>query len=97
MTERQPPVFVQRSTYRRRRLADGARLLPVLGTVMILIPLLWRQEGDTETLRDGARTAWVMTYLFLVWLALAVISGIMSRFLGGDPDDETRTDGDGAR
>jgi len=86
------PIFVQRRTYRRRRLADGARLLPLLGAVLFMVPLLWQAGGETPTgdvqeLRDGNRTAWVMTYLFLVWLGLAVLSGVLSRYLRSDTEE----------
>lgn len=95
MTAKKTPVFVQRRTYRRRRVADGARLLPVFGGILFLIPLLW--EGDpagAEAVPDGARTAWVMTYLFVVWFGLAVLSGVLARFLvaeddGGDEEGES--------
>nr|WP_294614957.1 hypothetical protein [uncultured Roseovarius sp.] len=40
MSAERGPVFLARRTYRRRRLADGARLLPVIGTVLFFIPLL---------------------------------------------------------
>lgn len=90
MSPKQTPVFVQRRTYRRRRVADGARLLPVFGGVLFLIPLLWG-GGDApapgaEAASDGSRTAWVMTYLFLVWFGLAVLSGVLARFLVADDD-----------
>lgn len=92
MTGSRTPLFVQRRTYRRRRLADGARLLPLLGAVLFMVPLLWQTGGeipddDVQALRDGNRTAWVMTYLFLVWLGLAVLSGMLSRYLRSDSDE----------
>lgn len=82
MTAKKTPVFVQRRTYRRRRVADGARLLPVFGGILFLIPLLWGGEpAGPDAAPDGGRTAWVMTYLFLVWFGLAVLSGVLARFL----------------
>jgi len=91
VTGKPAPLFVQRRTYRRRRLADGARILPILGAVLFMVPLLWRGEGvpdgDAAQLRDAARTAWVMTYLFLVWLGLSVLSGVLARYLSSDAED----------
>ena len=95
MSGKYSPVFVQRGTYRRRRVADGARLLPVLGLILILIPLLWQigiEPGDEIT--ATGRTAWVMTYLFLIWLGLAMLAGVLSWFL---PDKETTAEDDGER
>ena len=77
-------------------MADGARLLPVLGAVLFLIPLLWRAGPDTAAAlpSDGQRTAWVMTYLFLTWLGLAVVAGLLSRFL---PNRDAAAEDDGER
>ena len=97
--------FVQRSAYRRRRLADAARLLPLFGAALVLIPLLWQGAGGdgvpggarSGAPEEGARTSLVMSYLFAVWLGLTVASGLLSRVLGEGPaaqgEDE---DGDGA-
>jgi len=92
VTGKRTPLFVQRRTYRRRRLADSARLLPLFGAVLFMVPLLWQGGGETpigdvQTPRDGSRTAWVMTYLFLVWLGLAVLSGVLSRYLISDAEE----------
>ncbi len=34
------PLFLARAPYRRRRLRDAARLLPVVGGFLLLLPLL---------------------------------------------------------
>ena len=73
------PVFVEKRTYRRRRLVDAARMLPLLGVVLLCIPLLWIEPGAAPT-----RTTHVMIYFFGVWFFLAVVSGIISRHLKGD-------------
>lgn len=63
------PLFVERHTYRRRRLRDAARALPVFGALLWLLPLLWGE--------DGPRSSGVLIYLFGSWLALSVISGLL--------------------
>ena len=80
MTKTQSPVFVEKTTYRRRRMADAARLMPVLGIGLFLVPLLWKGDAGTE----GARTVSVMLYIFLVWLFLAGAAAIVSRRLSND-------------
>lgn len=83
-------VFFERRTYRRRRIIDATRLLPVLGVVLFLIPLLWQGE-------DGARTTDVMLYIFAIWALLAGLSGLVSRDLGHDrsgTDNENGPDAD---
>lgn len=38
------PLFLARADYRRRRLRDAARLLPVVGALLMLLPLLWQGQ-----------------------------------------------------
>ncbi|MFK7754582.1 MAG: hypothetical protein AB8B51_18790 [Sedimentitalea sp.] len=79
-------VFVERSTYRRRRLMDAARLLPVLGALMFAVPLLWGGAGDAA--KDGAKdgagitTSDAMLYIFCAWallIAMAFLFGLSAR------------------
>lgn len=74
------PLFLERRSYRQRRLMDAARLLPVLGIVLWAIPLLWA-EGD-----GGMRTSAAILYIFGVWLVLAGLAGIIARNLDADDD-----------
>jgi len=71
---RSPAVFLERQSYRRRRLMDTARLLPVLGALLFAVPLLWPGTGD-----DGAAmplpTSRAILYIFLVW-ALLILGNI---------------------
>ncbi len=39
-TRPRPPEFLERSSYRLRRLMDAARLLPVFGLILLLLPLM---------------------------------------------------------
>lgn len=79
-----PPRFLARQNYRRRRVADAARLLPVLGLFLILLPILWR---PAET--PAPDTASGGTYLFAVWLFLIATAALLARVLSADvPMDE---------
>ena len=64
MSDRPRHLFVERQTYRRRRLQDAARFLPVLGIVLMMVPLLWSEGAEGVTM-SGA-----VIYLFLIWAAL---------------------------
>lgn len=71
------PVFLARRSYRQRRMRDAARLLPVAGAFLFLLPILWA-PAETEardTAIDGA-------YLFVVWFVLIVTAALMARGLG---------------
>ena len=82
-----PTIFVQERTYKRRRMAAAARMLPILGVILFMIPLLW---SDGETGSDSTRTASVMIYLFVVWAALTGVAAVLSRRLG--PEEDTPED-----
>ncbi len=70
------PQFLARETYRMRRLMDAARFLPVLGVVLVLLPLM-RHSPQTE----APPTASEGVYLFLVWFGLIAGSFLLSRGL----------------
>jgi hypothetical protein len=83
------PLFLERRSYRRRRLGDAARLLPVFGLILVLLPLLWSPDAT-----GAARlTAWEGVYLFAVWALLIVVAAILSRALAAD--DGAKRDEDG--
>lgn len=75
-----PPLFVARSTYRRRRLADAARMLPVLGMVLMVLPMLWAPatDGTRSTAIDGL-------YLFAIWGGLIGAAALLAPRLDTAP------------
>ncbi len=88
-----PSLFLERQSYRRRRLMDAARLLPFLGAVMIALPLLWPDDsGGVEAVPLSA----AIFYVFACWLALigmSVVFGFAARRLAareqGEAEPET--------
>ena len=86
-----PSIFLQRASYRRRRLADAARLLPIFGLCIVFVPLLW--SSDTPVSLSGA-----LIYIFSAWVTLilvvAVFGALARRVEGdaplGDLDEDTR-------
>lgn len=69
------PLFLERRSYRRRRLVDMARLLPVLACFLWMIPLLW-SGGDGAT-----PTARALLFIFGTWIVLIAVAGLLSRRL----------------
>ncbi|MEM9765875.1 MAG: hypothetical protein AAF968_25845 [Pseudomonadota bacterium] len=76
------PVFLQRPRYRRRRLQDAARLLPVLGGVLVMIPLIWQREGEAAMSTVGA-----FVYIFGVWVAMIVLAALIAPRLANQDQD----------
>ncbi|MEC3860387.1 hypothetical protein VK792_03750 [Mesobacterium sp. TK19101] len=78
-----PPVFVERQTYRQRRVMDAARMLPILGAFLWLLPLLWFSSGG------GPATSRAVLYIFGVWCLLIFGAALLSKGLR----DATGTEG----
>lgn len=77
------PLFLARAPYRRRRLRDAARLLPVLGLFLLLLPLLWTTDAGI-TLHSAD-----VIYFFSVWLGLIGLAAAFAPGLrGGDGADD---------
>lgn len=73
MNAGRPPIYLARRSYRARRVIDACRLLPFLGGVLLLIPLLWTQ-GDS----GGVSTSRAIIYLFSVWLLLIGFGALLA-------------------
>lgn len=73
MAKRRAPLFLKPKSYRQRRLRDAARLLPVLGGFMVLLPILW-----TPAARSGEDTASNGIYLFSVWVGLVALAAALA-------------------
>jgi hypothetical protein len=83
MARVKPPLFLARAPYRRRRLRDAARLLPILGIFLLLLPLLWTRESRVSL------SAGDVIYFFGVWLLLIALAAACAPGLrGGDGAEE---------
>lgn len=71
------PIFLEREVYRRNRIADAARLLPVLGAVLLLFPDLILSDQAAAV---GATAPWLV-YFFSAWLFLIGLAFLLSRKL----------------
>jgi hypothetical protein len=82
MTPEDEAIVAEKRSYRRRRMADAARLLPVFGVAFLSIPLLWPGA-------EGARipTTSAMLYIFGIWAVLAATSAAISRHLRPEEGD----------
>ncbi len=82
------PLFLARAVYRKRRLRDAARLVPVLGVFLLLMPGLWSVDAP-GTPTTGAQN-WV--YILGVWAGLIVIAACLAPGLAAS---DTSADEDG--
>jgi len=84
-----PSVFLERRSYRRRRLMDGSKLLPVLGAVLFLIPLLWLISPASDQSVPASRA---YVYVFVVWAFLIAANWVFGLAVGRWADDWGRSD-----
>ena len=66
--------------YRQRRLRDALRLLPILGAVLWLVPLLW-SRGD-----GGQSNAAALIYIFGVWVLVVGLGAVFAAKLDPEAD-----------
>lgn len=70
------PLYLARSSYRQRRLRDTARMLPIAGAILWIMPLVV----------GAPRTGTTGIYLFFVWLILIIIAAGISAKLRDEPE-----------
>jgi hypothetical protein len=66
---------LEHQAYRRRRIMDAARLLPVLGFGLVMLPMLWTNGRSVDSTASG------LVYLFAVWVVLILLAAWVSRRL----------------
>ena len=81
-------LFLELRTYRQNRLQDAARLLPVLGLVLVFAPVFIRGEAAQVEVGGPDLADWLV-YYFSVWLGLIVLTAFVSRALTRSKGAET--------
>lgn len=70
-----PTTFLARQAYRRQRLMDAARILPILGAILVFLPMIWVSEEAPWSMGHA------IVYFFGLWAGLVAISAILARLL----------------
>jgi hypothetical membrane protein len=73
-------VYLERRRYRTRRVIEALKVLPVLGLVLIGVPLLWT---------EGVKTSEAMIYFFSVWMVLVLAAIWLARRLDASAIEKT--------
>ena len=85
-----PPVFLPEARYRQKRVRDAARLLPVLGVMLLLLPLLWIRSDAL----GGVGNAASLLYVFGIWAGLIGGAFGLARALRADEGEVDSIQGD---
>lgn len=82
MTQRPDRLFLAPAPYRRRRLIDAARLLPVFAAFLVIVPPILH-TGD-----GAGGTGAALIYLFGLWALVLLAAGVIARAMARlSPDD----------
>lgn len=60
-------LFLERRSYRRRRMMDALRLLPIVGLLLWLFPVFWPSAKDGPDAPASVAMSSAITYVFWVW------------------------------
>jgi uncharacterized membrane protein len=89
MKPAKPPLFLAPRRYRRRRLRDAARLLPVLGGFLMVVPFFWGADDAPRPLKGD------LVYFFGLWLLLVLAAALLAPALAAeDIEEEDLPEGD---
>ena len=88
----QPPIFLERRSYRKRRMMDAVRLLPLLGLALWMVPLMWSvPQGDAG---DVMPMSIALRYVFGIWVSVLLAGWILWLFTRAPQADDNGNDND---
>lgn len=66
-------LFLGREAYRRRRMIEATRLLPIVFALLVLLPPIWLpQQFSFSTGTLWLATGWIATIAITAWLHRAI-------------------------
>lgn len=74
------PMFLERRSYRVRRMMDAVRFLPLLGLALWMVPLLWpASDAVVEGAPEPMPMSTALLYIFGIWGALVLAAWVLWR------------------
>ena len=93
---RQAAMFLERRSYRRRRLMDALRLLPILGLMLWTLPVFWPSGPDASATSGPVPMSHAVLYVFAVWIVLIALAFGLWRTLWGEMPPENLSEPGGS-
>lgn len=81
-------LFLERRGYMQKRVIDGARLLPIIGLVLFMVPLIWPKATESDVIETSTSTL----YIFAVWFALIVVGGFLAQRINAITEPKPQND-----
>ncbi|WP_299917663.1 hypothetical protein [uncultured Roseobacter sp.] len=84
------PLFLERGSYRQRRMMDAVKLIAILGAGLWMIPLLWptAEPGTAQ----AVPLSQALLYVFGVWWFLIAIAYVLARKIRDLPEQSDETE-----
>lgn len=84
-------LFLERQSYRRRRMMDAVRMLPLLCAVLwLMVPTMWPNTPTGEAQTALSSAIW---YLFVIWvLAITASFALWRRIRNHDDASVSKAD-----
>lgn len=81
-------LFLERRSYRRRRMMDAVRILPLLCALLwLLVPTMWPNSAEVISETEIALST-AIWYLFVIWaLAITASFALWRRIRSHDDED----------
>ncbi len=89
-------IFLERKSYRRRRVMDAVRLTAVLGVILWMFPVTWPSGSADDA--EGLPMSHALFFVFGVWILLILIAAglfimMPSVHRGDDAEDQEEEKG----
>lgn len=81
-------LFLERASYRQRRVRDAAVLLPIVGIVLMLLPLLWSGPDD-----GVSKSSVTVIYIFFGWVMLIFMTSAIAWLLRDAEQQDAQDEG----
>lgn len=84
-------LFLERRSYRRRRIMDAVRMLPFVCTLLwMVVPMMW-PNGPGGEAASQTRMSTALWYMFVIWmLAITASFALWRRIRRGGNTPEAR-------